>query len=81
MLIASTNLGALKRIWGNVIPLLLGVFIEGALFKGYHSHSGSNLLNELTNRGDCVLFGGIDVAAICMLVYVVSSASHCVDHG
>ena len=62
MLIASTNLGERKRIWENVVPLRLGYFIERDRYWDYHLHSGSNLLNELTNYGEFDLFGGNDVA-------------------
>jgi hypothetical protein len=59
--IAATNLGAHKRIWGNIVPLLLGYFIERDPYsRDYHLHSGSNLLNELTNYGEFDLFGGND---------------------
>ena len=57
--------GERKRIWGNVVPLLLGYFIERDPYsRDYHLHSGSNLLNELTDYGEFDLFGGNDLAAL-----------------
>jgi hypothetical protein len=66
MLIASTNLGEHKRIGGNVVPLQQGYyFIERNPYsRDYHLHSGSSLLNELTNYGEFDLFGGCDFAAV-----------------
>jgi hypothetical protein len=74
--VAATNLRARKHIWGNVVPLLLGYFIERDPYsRDYHLHSGSNLLNELTNYGKFDLFGGCDLQQF-MLVCLVASDSH-----
>jgi hypothetical protein len=48
--------------------------------RDYHLHSGSNLLNELTNYGEFDLIGGNDLQHL-MLACLMASDSHCVCHG
>jgi hypothetical protein len=42
----------------------VGAYERDPYSRDYHLHSGSNLLNELTNYGEIDLFGGNDLAAV-----------------
>ena len=81
MLFAYPYRGDRLRIWGNVPFLTAGVILlRDPSSRDYHLHSGSNLLNELTNYGEFVLIGGNDLQHL-MLACLMASDSHCVCHG
>ncbi len=64
MLFAYPYRGDRMRIWGNVPFLTAGVILLSDPYsRDYHLHSGSNLLNELSNYGEFDLFWGKRLAA------------------